>query len=414
MRYVYKAVTTDGRTRRGVIEAPSPRDALLTLREQGIFVTSLNEAQRWRRLLEPREGSLLARQVFIGRPVKPRDFAVMVRQLATLLRAGVVITDALSVLAQQTENKVLGRTLRDMVAKLQAGVQFSQAAAEHSRIFPPVFVNMLRAGETSGDLELVLDRLATFHEREHYTRQKVKSALTYPVVVAILAVCVTAFLLIKVIPTFVSLFAGYNLQLPLPTRIVIAVSNALLHGWYFWLSFLVVATLGYQVVVRRPRGRYWRDRLWLKVPVFGELTRKAVIARMSRTLGTLFASGVPILQALQLTSDVVDNAVIADVLRRSAESLKEGQTLSEPISRSGVFPPLVGHMFHIGEETGQLDAMLAKLADFYEAETEAMADQLRALLEPLMVLILAGVVGVIVTSVILPMFSLYQAMGNMG
>jgi type IV pilus assembly protein PilC len=414
MKFAYKAVTLDGQARRGVIEASDRRAAMIALREQGMYVTDLSERERWRRWARPAPDSVWAMEIHLGRRVKPGEFAILVRQLATLLRAGVAIVDALNVLSQQAENKVLARALADISARIQSGSQLSQAAAEHPDVFPPVFVNMVRAGEVSGQLEDILDRLASFHEKEHYTREKVKSALTYPAIVGVLAVAVTVFLLVRVIPTFVSLFAQFHTQLPLPTRIVIGVSNTLVHQWFIWLGLLIAVIVGYQLAVRRPEGRYWRDWVLLRVPVFGELNRKSVIARMSRTLGTLFASGVPILQGLRLTADVVNNAVVAEVLRRCSDSLTEGQSLSEPFARNPVFPPLVSHMLRVGEETGQLDHMLAKIADFYEAETEAMADRLKALLEPMMVLFLSVIVGVIVTSVILPMFSLYQSMTTMG
>lgn len=405
-------MTADGRTRRGTIDAEDRRVAIELLRGQGVYVIELAETQRWRRVLQPSDGSVLAREIYIGNPVKPRDFAVMVRQLATLLKAGVVITDALQILSKQSESKALRNALATMVSRVQSGAQLSQAAAEHPKIFPPVFINMLRAGEVSGNLEDILERLAQFHEREYYTRQKVRSALTYPVVVGIIAITVTVFLLVRVIPTFVTLFEGYHVELPLPTRIVIGVSNALVHGWYAWLALLVLLIGGYQWAVRQPRGRYLRDWLWMKVPVFGSLTQKSVIARMSRTLATLFSSGVPILQALRLVADVVDNAVVRRVLQECAERLTGGQSLAEPFSDHRVFPPLVGHMIRVGEDTGQLDGMLSKLADFYEAETDVMADQLKSLLEPLMVLFLACIVGTIVASVILPMFTLYQSLGS--
>jgi type IV pilus assembly protein PilC len=256
--------------------------------------------------------------------------------------------------------------------------------------------------------------LSTYYEREHYTIEKVKSALTYPIIVSILAVIVTIFMLVKIVPTFVSLFASINATLPLPTRLVIGVSNLVTHFWWELLILLVVLFVGYKWLMRKSQPRYIRDAILLKLPIFGALFRKSVMARMARTMSSLFASGVPVLQSLELTTNVVSNTVVARALQRCIESLSSGQSLTEPFTTEWVFPPLVVHMIRVGEETGNLDHMLTKVAEFYEAETESMVDRLKSLVEPIMVLILAGVVGIIITAVIMPMFSLESRIGSMG
>ncbi|GMA51866.1 hypothetical protein GCM10025857_32230 [Alicyclobacillus contaminans] len=253
-----------------------------------------------------------------------------------------------------------------------------------------------------------------FFEKEHYTREKVKSALTYPTIVSVLAVCVTVFLLVKVVPTFVSVFASFNVQLPLPTRIVLGVSHFFVHQWYVVLALLIAVVGGYKLAVRNRTGRYWRDYVLLKTPVFGQLVLKSSVARMGRTLSSLLSSGVPIIQALRLSAEVVENEVIRRALQDSEESLTTGQTLSDPYERSKLFPPLVIQMIKVGEETGNLDFMLTKIADFYETETEAMVDRMKSLLEPLLMLVLSVIVGTIITAVLTPMFSLYSQVGSLG
>jgi type IV pilus assembly protein PilC len=414
VKFAYTASTLQGKTRRGIVTAESRAEAIAELREQGLYVTRLTEVKGLRTLLNANPDSIWSMEINIGKKVKSGEFAAFCRQLSALVRAGVTIADAVQVLAEQSENKALGKALAEVSRDLLQGHQLSQAAAKHKDIFPPMFTNMVKAGEVAGRLDEVLDRLSTFYEKEHYTREKVKSALTYPIVVSILAVAVTVFMLVKIVPTFVSLFASFNATLPLPTRIVIGVSNFFTEFWWELLILLVVLIVGYKLSMRQSQPRYIRDTILLKLPIFGTLLRKSVMARMARTLGSLFASAVPVLQSLELTADVVSNAVVARALKRCAENLSTGQSLTEPFATEWVFPPLVVHMIRVGEETGNLDHMLTKVAEFYEAETEAMVDRLKSLLEPIMMLILASVVGIIITAVIMPMFSLESQLSNMG
>ncbi|SFU89301.1 type II secretion system F family protein [Alicyclobacillus macrosporangiidus] len=414
MKFAYTASTLQGKTRRGILTADSRADAIAELREQGLYVTRLTEVKGLRAALNAHGDSIWTKDIPIGKKVKAGEFAAFCRQLAALVRSGVTIGDAVRVLSEQSENKALGKALADVSRDLRQGNQLSQAAAKHKNIFPPMFTNMVKAGEVSGHLDEVLDRLSTFYEKEYYTREKVKSALTYPIIVSILAVIVTVFMMVKIVPTFVSLFASFNATLPLPTRIVIGVSNVFTHFWWELLILLVLLMVGYKWLMRQSRPRYIRDTILLKLPVFGTLLRKSVMARMARTMSSLFASAVPVLQSLELTADVVSNAVVERALKRCAENLSSGQSLTEPFATEWVFPPLVVHMIRVGEETGNLDHMLTKVAEFYEAETEAIVDRLKSLLEPILMLILAGVVGIIITAVIMPMFSLESQLSNMG
>jgi type IV pilus assembly protein PilC len=417
MEFTYKAMTQKGKHSRGKVVAETRQEAIQELRQQGMFATQLDEqiagggssGSRGRAIK-----SILKTEIHFGAKVKHRDFAIFARQLATLVKAGVPLAGSVRVLAQQADNKTFGKVLQYVAAELQKGNQLSEILVTRPDIFPKVFTNMIRAGEASGNLDDVLDSMALFFEKEHYTREKVKSALTYPIVVSVVALLVTTFLLIKIVPTFVNLFAGFHATLPLPTRIVLTASHFFVHQWYVLVAFVVLLVGGYLAMVRSEHGRHVRDVVLLKSPIFGVLFTKSVMARMARTLSTLIGSAVPVLQSLQLTAGVVQNEVVSRALRQCEDSLTSGQAMSEPLSRHWVFPPLIIQMVKVGEETGNLEYMLTKIADFYEAETEAMVDRLKSLIEPLMILFLAVVVGTIITAILTPMFSLYQQMGTMG
>jgi type IV pilus assembly protein PilC len=397
-RFVYQAIDRKGKRHRGKIEASNYERAISQLKEKELFVVELKPQQPALRLLEM--------EVHFGKPVKPQEFATFARQLATLIRAGVPIMNSIQALSEQTVNKTFKRTLLAIAEELRKGNQLSAALSGHPKIFPAVFVNMCRAGEMAGNLDDVLDRLALFFEKEYYTRQKVKSALTYPVMVTILSVIITIFLLTTVIPSFVTMFKTFNAPLPLPTKIVLTLSDFFVNKWYVALSVFVVLILGYILFSRSKRGRYIIDYVKLKMPIFGMLFRKAAIARMARTLGSMFSSAVPVLQALNITAEIVGNRVIGQALHEASDSLRQGQGLSEPMKRNWVFPPVVVQMVSVGEETGSLDVMLNKVADFYESDVEIMVDQLKSMIEPILILVLASIIGTIVTSVILPMFEI--------
>jgi type IV pilus assembly protein PilC len=267
---------------------------------------------------------------------------------------------------------------------------------------------MVRAGEETGNMEDTLDRLALFFEKEHYTREKVKSAMTYPVVVGIIALVVVAYLMKFVVPRFETMFTQMGAELPVLTKIILSLSRSVENQWYIWLLVIVLIVAAYQLFKRTDKGAYAIDLMKLKIPVFGPLNQKGAIARMTRTLASLYASAVPVLQSLSIAEKVVGNLVISKYLRDSQDSLRRGRSLSEPLRKAWVFPPLVSQMIAIGEETGSLDEMLGKIADFYEKDVENMVDKLKALLEPLLIVFLAGVVGVIVAAIMLPMMQIYN------
>jgi type IV pilus assembly protein PilC len=399
-QFEYQVRTSAGKQIKGKLTAHNKSTAMEELRKRGLIVLSLIE----------RKNSILSKDIYIGNPVKMAHFIIYCRQFATLIRAGVSIVDATRILSAQTESKPLMKALQDVYSSLLKGISLSQAVADHTKIFPPLFVSMIRAGEESGDLEGTLERLATFFEKQHNTREKVKSALMYPFTVGILAISAVVYLLWAIVPQFVQMFESMDAELPGITKMVIFFSKSIQGQWYFWLLAIIVLVVSYQMYKRTEKGPYVIDHIKLKMPVFGKLNQKSSIAQFARTFSSLYASSVPIMQALSIVEDVAGNKVVGSAIRKAADSLRQGKSLSEPLMKAWVFPPLVTQMIAIGEETGALDEMLSKVADFYEMDVENTVDRLKSLLEPLLIVFLAGVVGIIVAAIMLPMFSLY---GNM-
>lgn len=400
--FTYEAMTADGRKHRGTTRAQDQATAVRLLRNRGMYILNVKE--------RPAAEAWYKQEIYIGAKVSPKDFAVFCRQFATLIRAGVTLLDGVRIMAEQSESKPLRKELVKIEAKLASGRQFSDAIADSPDIFPKIFTNMARAGEVAGNLDDILERVAVFFEREYYTREKIKSALTYPAFVGVMSIAVTVFLLLKIVPTFVGIFASMHLKLPLPTIIVLAISHFLVNDWWVLLVALVVVVVAHLLGKRSKAYLLFLDRLKFRLPVFGALLQKSVVARMARTMSSLFASAVPILQSLNIVSEVVDNRLLTLVLTEAANSLQSGGSLAEPLKKSKIFPPLVANMVAIGEQTGSIDYMLEKIADFYEAEVETMTDRLKSLLEPIMMIVLGLIVGTIVSAVVMPEFSLYSGL----
>ena len=385
----------------GTINAGSKREAMLHLKEKGIKVISMNEVPE----------TLLTKDLSIGSGVKSQQFVIFLRQFATLIRAGVSLVDSTGILAVQTESKALKRALLEVEGDLRSGRPLSEATAKHKKIFSNMFINMVRAGEAGGRIDETLDRLAVYYEKQHDTKQKVISALMYPAVLTVVAIGVVIFLLVSVVPTFVDMFNDFGGELPAITKFVMGAS-AFMQG-YWWLIMLLAAGLVFAIMFLRnqKQSRYYFDYVLLRIPIFGKVLQKAVIARMTRTLSSLSASSVPILESMRIVEKVVDNEVVAKVIRESHDSLEQGQSLTVPMKSHWVFPPLVSQMIAIGEESGSLDAMLSKVADFYEKEVETTTDRLKSLIEPTMIIIIAALVGTIVLAIMVPMFEIYQYVG---
>lgn len=398
--FEYQVKTAAGRPIKGKLTATDKPAAMDELRKRGLTVFSLVE----------RKTSILQADIYIGNPVKTIHFIIYCRQFATLMRAGVSIVDATRILAEQTDSKPLRKALVDVGSSLLRGIPFSQAVQDHKRIFPPLFVSMIRAGEESGNMEGTLERLAVFFEKQHTTTEKIKSALTYPITVGVMAVGAVIYLLWAIVPQFVTMFESMNAELPAITKMVLALSKSIQGQWYFWILGVLLLVVAYQITKRTEKGAYALDYAKLKLPVFGKLNQKGSIAQFTRTFSSLYASSVPILQSLAIVEEVAGNKVIGKYIRSASDSLRQGNPLSEPLKKAWVFPPLVTQMIAIGEETGALDTMLSKVADFYEMDVENTVDRLKSLLEPLLIAFLAGVVGLIVAAIMLPMFSLYSNM----
>jgi type IV pilus assembly protein PilC len=397
-QFQYLGRTRTGKRQKGTINGTNKREVIQRLREKGVAIIEINEMKE----------SLFKKDISLGNPVKYQDFVIYLRQFATLLQAGVSLVEATSILGKQTESKPLKKALLALEEELRAGMPFSESAAKYKKIFPPMFINMMRAGEASGTVDEALDRLAMQFEKQYQTRQKVISALAYPVVIGFIAIFVVMFLLTSVVPTFAGMLADVGGELPALTKFVLGASDVVQKLW--WLSFIVIFAFiaGLKVVKGNPVSKYYLDYTILRMPIFGNLMQKAVLALMTRTLSSLFASSVPILQAMSIVEKVVENEVIGRVLKESRKSLENGEPITGPMRDHWVFPPLVVQMISIGEGTGTLDQMLAKVADFYEMEVENATDRLKSLIEPIMIVFLAVIVGTIVLSIMLPMFQIYD------
>ncbi|MDM5315098.1 type II secretion system F family protein [Fictibacillus sp. b24] len=400
-QFSYVGRDKSGKKRSGSVLGLSKREAVLKLKEKGIAVTEVQEMKQ----------TLFNKEISLGSPVKSQQFVIFLRQFATLLRAGVSVVDSTSILAAQTESKALQKVLADVEEELRQGNPLSSAMSRHRNVFPPMVINMVSAGEAGGSLDDTLDQLATYFEKQHYTKQKIISAMMYPMIVGVVAVFVVIFLLAKVVPTFAAMLQDAGGELPAITLFVLAASQFVQEFWWLLITLFVLLYLALLIIRKNKSSRYYFDYVILKVPVFGKLLQKSALARMTRTLSSLFSSSVPILQSLSIVEKVVENEVVAKVIRESRSSLETGQRLTEPMKKHWIFPPLVTQMISIGEETGSLDEMLSKVADFYEKEVETGTDRLKAMIEPLMIVFLASVVGTIVASVMVPMFEIYKTIG---
>lgn len=398
--FKYAGRTKLGESIKGTISATNKNAAVAKLRQQGVNLRMIEESK-----------SLLHKDLSLGSHMKNEDFVIYCRQFATLIRAGVSIIEATNILAQQSSSKPLKKTLAIVEEDVRGGLAFSRAVAKHPKIFPDLFVNLMQSGEATGNIDETLDRLALTFEKQYRLKKKVQSALTYPIILSVLAIAVVAFLLIYIVPTFVTTFEEMDAQLPLITIATVALSEFIQKFWWLILLVIAITFVVFFYLYKNNKPFYYSFHVaLLKLPIFGPLLQKSAIARLTRTLSSLFSSAVPILQALTISERVVGNPVIGKVVGQARASLEQGSTLSEPLEASWLFPPLVSSMTRIGETTGSLDYMLEKIADFYDEEVDRAVDTLKSLIEPVMILVLAIVIGLIVAAVMLPMFSLYEQM----
>jgi len=422
-RYNYVALDARGQEATGLLDAASTNEAIGQLRQAGYFPTSVyEEAKAGRDGKEARRAAKMARAtkprgktsivLFQRKTIKAKVLMIFTRQLATLIDSGLPLLRSLNVLAKQEPDAVLKNTINKLADAVQGGNTFSDALALHPRIFNDLYVNMVKAGEVGGVLELVLNRLAEFQEKAAKIKNKVVAAMVYPVIVITLATAIMAFLLVFIVPKFEAVFHDMLGDKPLPsvTRFVINASNTLQNHWLIVIGVLVAIVAGYRFMNGIKPGRYAIDRSKLHLPLFGNLNRKTAISRFSRTLGTLVTSGVPILQALNITRETAGNMVIARAISQVHDSVKEGESIVQPLEASGVFPPMVISMVDVGEETGQLPEMLLKIADVYDDEVDNAVAGLTAALEPLMIVFLAVIVGTIVLALFMPLIAIIQGL----
>jgi type IV pilus assembly protein PilC len=397
--FTYQVRDRSGKMLSGTLEADNQGAVATKLRAMGYSPVSIDRVK----------DNALQKEITIpgfGPKVKLQDLAIFSRQFATMINSGLSLIRSLSILAEQTESRELARIVDEIRTEVESGRSLSQALASHPKVFPKLYTAMVRAGETAGMLDTVLLRIAETLEKDVALRGKIKAALTYPVIVFILAILLTAVMLIFIVPTFVGLFESLGGQLPLPTRVLMAASD-FLASWYGLLTFFI-APIGlwqaFKAIRANEEGRYRLDVIKLKLPVFGDLFHKIAIARFSRNLGTLLAAGVPILQALEITADTVNSGPISKATKDVQDGVREGEAVATPLSEHEVFPPMVVQMIAVGEETGAIDTMLEKIADFYDQEVESTTESLTALMEPLMIAVLGGIVGSMVIALYMPIF----------
>jgi general secretion pathway protein F len=398
--YKYKAIDETGRTVQGIVDAESPKGATDKLKRQGVFLSSLNEV---------RQGKARSFNPFRG--VKISELAITTRQFSTLISAGLPLEASLTALSEQTEDARLGEILTQVKDRVSEGSSLANALNEHRSVFSDLYINIVRAGEASGTLDIVLLRLADFLEKQAALTSKVKSALIYPIFMFFIGGGVLFFTMTYVIPRIAKIFEDSQKALPLMTVILIKVSGFFSNNILLLIILLpVLLFLAYRFN-KTDRGRMFFDRVSLKLPVFGKINSMVVISRFTRTLGTLLASGIPLLDALKIGEAVLDNRVYSKTLEEVRSDVREGTSLAKPLRDSGVFPPLVTRMIAVGEQTGEMEEMLTKVADIYDQQVETMVSTLTSLLEPVMILIIGAVMGFIVFAVLLPIFNLTSTIG---
>jgi len=401
VKYQYVVRDRSGKTVGGVLDAHDQAAVSAKLREMGyapVSITPIKDSALQKELTLPGFG---------GSKVKLADLAVFSRQFSTMINSGVSLIRSLNILADQTDSKRLAEIIIEVRDGVEQGRSLSACMAEHEE-FPKIFIAMVKAGETAGILDQVLVRVAETMEKDLELRRKIKSALTYPVVVLLMAVGLTIAMLVFVVPTFVGMFESLGGELPLPTKVLLLLSAAVTKLWYVLVFLPVAAMQGFKHARKNPAMRFQMDRLKLKLPVFGNLFHKLALSRFARTFGSLLKAGVPILSALEITADTVNNGVMGNAINDVKTAVKEGQSVAGPLATHAVFPPMTVQMLAVGEETGAMDTMLEKISDFYDQEVTATTESLTALLEPLMIGLLGGIVGAMVVALYMPMFKVFD------
>lgn len=400
--FEYVVIDQKGKEKKGSMEGLNEEKVTAVLKEEGLIPLSVKEQ------------SLLKRDINfnIGNPIKPRDLSVFCRQFTSIVNAGVTVISALLMLSEQTEKKEMKNAIKEVQISVEKGETLANSMRAVSKVFPPILINMVEAGEASGSLEIAFERMGSHFEKDAKLKNLIKQAMIYPIVVCLVAIGAICIMMTVVVPNFIKMFDQIDTELPAITKIVIGISNFMVSKWWLLLLIVGLAITGITLFKRNDTGKIFFGNLALKLPLFGTLTIKASSARLMRTLSTLIAAGIPLIEAIDITARTMDNVIVKKCLMNAKEEVARGVPLSQPLERSGIFPPMVYHMTKIGEETGNIEAMLDKVADYYDEEVETATKALTSVLEPLIIVILAVVVGVVIMAIMSPMLNLYSGIEN--
>ena len=390
--FVWEGKLANGNIKRGEIEADSKASVQLLLKRQKILPTKIKSKPKQIVLFEQK--------------IKTKEIVIFTRQFSTMINAGLPLVQCLDILSSQQSNPTFKKVLSQIKTDVEGGSTFADALSKHPKIFDNLYVNLVAAGEIGGVLDTVLMRLAVYMEKAEALKAKVKSAMTYPIIVLCVAFGVVAVLMIFVIPTFKDMFEQFGSALPGPTQLVVDMSTFFRHNWWIMIGVIIGFIVALKWVGKQEKGRYYIDNMMLKLPVFGPLIKKVAVAKFTRTLGTMISSGVPIMDGLDITSRTAGNVIIEKAIRAVRSAISEGQSMAEPLAQAGIFPGMVVQMISVGEATGAMDQMLSKIADFYDEEVDAAVDALTSSLEPMLMVFLGGIIGFVVVAMYLPIFQM--------
>ncbi len=400
--YKWVAETKKGKILKGELEAGDERIAQLQLKRRNLTIKKI----------KPKPKDLFENVAFFQPKITAKDVVIFTRQFSTMIDAGLPLVQGLTILAEQTENKTFQNVLKTVTKDVEGGSSLAEALKKHPKVFDALYFNLVAAGEIGGILDTILQRLAAYIEKAEKLKTRIKGAMTYPIIVVAIAVLVIAVILIFVIPVFQEMFSSFGKALPVPTQIVVNMSDFLKGNIHYVIVGFIVFVFAFKKYRNTKKGRKQTDALALKLPVFGNLLKKSAVARFTRTLGTMISSGVPILDALEIVAKTSGNVILEEIIYEVRSSIAEGQTIAEPLSEADIFPRMVVQMISVGEATGALDTMLNKIADFYDDEVDAAVEALTSMLEPLLMVFLGGAIGGLVIAMYLPIFQMAAAMGG--
>ncbi len=401
--FTYVAQDKDGKEKKGNIVADNAQNAVEMVSAEGLVVLSVKEANILTKNID----------ITIGNATKPRDLSVFCRQFVSMLSAGVTVVAALEMLSGQTENKYMAKAIVQVRQDIMKGETLANAMGRHPKVFPDIMVNMIRAGEASGKLEVAFERMAEHFEKAAATAGMVRKAAMYPIIVAIVSIIVGVFMLVKVVPSYMEMFDSMDMELPALTVAVVNMSNFLVDYWYILLPILIAVIVLIAMFKKTDAGKLFFSKIAIKLPLFGKLTVKTACSLFARTLSTLIYSGLPLTEALDIVADTMSNEVFKRALKKTADEVSQGIPLSVSLKKSGLYPPMVDYMVEIGENTGELEEMLEKLADYYDEEVKMTTETVMAAVEPLIILVMAALVGILIAAVMSPMIAMYDQMGSM-